>query len=210
MELPGDPRTLLGDRQACLLFSLALGSLGSFLRLVGLPELVAEAKSDRPGHTEGDEAPDGVFQALSGIVVLDDDDDAEHDREARHRLRPLLEHPEQDSGGEGSEEHDDVLRGEPRVDEAGRSQKHHAHGRRPERIPPSREQRDEENDGRRQVEPEGTLGPVLLALIDGDHNRDASAEYDREVEPVELHEPPDRAHALTAETHPIGSLARSR
>ena len=45
VELARDPRTLLGDGCARLLLACALESLGSLLRLVGLPQLVRRGRS---------------------------------------------------------------------------------------------------------------------------------------------------------------------
>ena len=143
VELAGDPRTLLGNCGLGLLAPLALESRSPLLRLLGLPELVAEAEADRPRDAEDDRAPDHVAPAPSRLVANDDRVHPDEDREAGDRLPGFRQATEEEGEGHPQQEHHRVVGDALPVQERARRDRYSRHYRRQEREAAPEQQRQE-------------------------------------------------------------------
>src|SRR5262249_6899003 len=108
VELPRDPRPLLGDRQPRLLLALSLEALGPFLGQVALEELLPEHEPYDPGDPENDRREDEV-PGVVALVVRDDRDRSGQERGAGDGLVAVPEHAEHEGDDEAAEEADELV-----------------------------------------------------------------------------------------------------
>ena len=117
VELAGDPRALLGHRDARRRLALPLGLGRALFRRLGLLGPLAQGEAGEPGDREQERDEDELARRVAGVVVDDDRRAAEHDRQAEPRLHGVAEVAEQERRGHAGDEGAAGEHDQPPVDE---------------------------------------------------------------------------------------------
>ena len=205
VELAGDSRPLLGDRQAGRRLALALGMGCPCFRRIGLlgPRVQREAGEPRDPEQERDEQH--LARLVGGDVVDDRRRAAEHDHEAGARQHGIALVPEQERrhhAGEVDAEHE---RDQLPVDERERRPEQPECRRSAEGIAPAREQRSTATTiaGMQNHRVVSGASSASLPQHQLEHRRERE-KHDQDVEPVparEVSEPVHGLNVLDAQAH---------
>ena len=197
VELAGDPRPLLGHRDPCGGLALPLGLGRAHLRSLCLLGALPQGVAGEPADPEEERDEEELAWTRVRAVVHDYRRAAEDQGQADPRLDGVAEVAEQERGRQADGGDARRERDQPPVHERERRAQHPDGGGRAEWEAAAREQRQHDERGRRDGEPQRRGRGVRVVAAEGDPEHPGDrGDHDQGVESVPADEQRELPHAV--------------